>query len=259
MIYVGVFTIVVVAFIGVFVTIVRIQTNQSASTEVEGQSQYLLQQIQYYVENSSLVDIPQDTATTTLVLRMANLSLDPTTISLSSGTLYIQQGANSSQALSSPKVAVSGLSFTRHGNPSGHDSVNVAMTVAYNSTNVQQAFSQALQTTIERVSASTFDSNLIPSTTAAWNIGVTGNVWSSINQVLSFNGPDVGIDTSSSPLQALEVNGGVRLNTTLTQPGCSAASSTEGTLWLIENGGSSSDTLQLCVRGAGGYVWVKLY
>lgn len=261
LIYVAIFSVVIVAFITIFVSIIQIQSKQSASGEVESQSQFLLQQVQYYVEEASLIDMPQDTATTTLTLRMANPNADPTYITLASGTIYLQQGATGTpEALSSNQVAISNLSFTKHSNPPGHDSVSVAMTVSYNTSNIEQMFSQAFQTSIARVSAATFDSNLIPSTTAYWNVGVAGNVWNSINQILYFSGSNVGIDTTSSnPQQALEVNGGIRLNTAASQPGCSAASSTEGTLWFTNNGGSASDTLQLCVRGAGGYQWVRLY
>lgn len=259
LVYLAIFSVVVVAFVTIFIGIIRVQSNQSSEAEVETQSQFLLQQVQYYVEQSSLVDMPQDTPSTTLTLRMANPALDPTYITLSSGTLYLQQTATGTPvALSSNAVTISSLSFTKHSNAPSHDSVSVAMTVAYNTSNIEQAFSQALQTSVARVSAATFDSNLIPSTTAAWSVGVSGNTWNSINQILYFSGSNVGIG-QSSPQQALEVNGGIRLNTATTQPGCSAASSTEGTLWFIENGGSSSDTLQLCVRGTGGYSWVRLY
>src|SRR5579862_2067724 len=102
LVYTAIFTVVMIAFISIFVTLSRVQSNQSASVEVEQQSEFLLQQIQYYVEASSLVEIPTDTATTTLKLRMPNPAIDPTYITVSNGTMYIQQTATGTlQALSS--------------------------------------------------------------------------------------------------------------------------------------------------------------
>src|SRR5581483_996818 len=221
LVYTAIFSLVIVAFISIFVASVRVESNESSTAEVETQSQFLLKQIQYYVQQSSLVDMPQDTATTTLKLRMANPSLDPTYIKLTNGALLIQQGTGALQALSSNQVIVSNLVFTRHANPPGHDTVSVTMTVAYNTGNIQRAFSQALQTSIARVSAATFDSNLVPSSTNTWSVGATGNVWQSINNLIWFSGSNVGIGSAdTSPTQQLEVAGGVRLNTTASQPSC---------------------------------------
>jgi type II secretory pathway component PulJ len=259
LVYMAIFTVVIIAFIAIFVVIVRIQNNQSSAIEVDSQSQYLLQQIQYYVEASSLIDMPQDTPTTTLVLRMANPLQDPTYIMLEGGDIYLQQSATGTvQQLNSNQVTISNLTFTKHSNPPSHDSVSVSMTVAYNSSNLQQAFSQALQTSIARVSASTFDSNLTPSTTNAWSLGTPANSWNNINGVIQFSGGDVGVG-SDMPEQQLDVAGGIRIYTAgLTQPSCSS-SNAEGTLWFIQKAPSASDTLQLCVDGTGGYQWAKLY
>jgi type II secretory pathway pseudopilin PulG len=260
LVYTAIFSVVIVGFITIFVTIVRIQGNQSSSAEVDTQSTFLLQQIQYYVEQSSLIDMPQDAPTSTLTLRMANPGQDPTTLYVSNGVLYMQQTTSSApQALSSNLITISNISFTKRSNVPAHDSVDVSLTVAYNTTNIQQAFSQVLQTSIARVSAATFDSDLLPSSTAAnHNVGLSGDAWYSIDQLMYFVGSNVGIGVSS-PGQSLEVNGGIRLNTATSLPTCSSSTNTEGTLWVVENGGSSSDTLQLCVRGFSGYQWVRLY
>ena len=77
----------------------------------------MLQQIQYYIEKSSLIDIPQDTPTSTLKLWTGVNANDPTSISLINGTVYLQQTATGTlQALTSGKVTVSNLTFTRRAN-----------------------------------------------------------------------------------------------------------------------------------------------
>jgi type II secretory pathway pseudopilin PulG len=207
LIFAAIFSFVVVSFITIYLTVTNIQLRESSQAEVNGQSQFLLQQVQYYVERSSLVDMPADAPTSTLKLYLGVNSQDPMFMTLASGTVYLQQTATGTlQALTSNKVAVSNLTFTRHANPPGHDSVGVAFSMAFNTTNLGQIFSQALQTSVTRVSAATFDSNLVPSSTATYNVGVSGQTWSSINQVINFSGSNVGIGVS--PIAPLEVAGG---------------------------------------------------
>jgi len=202
------FAVIVVAFITMLVAILRVWSRQSGAAEVNQQSQFLLQQIQYYVERSSLVELPQDVATTTLKLRMAAASEDPTYIYLSSGAIYIRKtDSGTAQALTTPKVTVSSLAFTKRSNAPSHDSVSVSVTVDYNTPNPVQRFSQALQTAVARVSAATFDSNVVPSSTATYNLGVAGQIWSSVNNIIYFNGQNVGIG-ATSPTQLLQVGVG---------------------------------------------------
>ncbi len=203
LVFTGIFALVAVGFITVLVTATRVQTEQIAATSVEQESQFLLQQIQYYVEASSLVDAPQDTASSTLKLRMKNLALDPTIITLSGGQVTLQQGTGPAVPLTSSRVSVSGLTFKTRVNPPGHDAVAVNFTIKFTG-NLLQNFSQAFQYTVARVSAATFDSNLIPSSTATYNVGVTGNIWHSINNTIYFNGTNVGIGTAS-PNSELEM------------------------------------------------------
>lgn len=207
LIFAAIFSFVVVAFITILTSVLNIQVRESSQAEVAGQSQYLLQQVQYYVEHASLVDIPQDVATTTLKLWLGVNSEDPTYLTLSNGIVYLQQTATGTlQAMTSNRVTVSNLTFTRRANPPGHDVVAVSFTMSYNTVNPEQMFSEALQTTVARVSAATFDSSVIPSSTATYNLGVTGNVWSSVNQIIDFSGSNVGINVT--PIEAFEVGSG---------------------------------------------------
>ncbi len=246
LVYMAIFAVVVIGFVGIFVTITQIQGNQSSQAEVESQSQFLMQKIQYYVSQSSLIDMPEDQATTTLTLRMADTSQDPTTISLSNGTVYLQQGLNGTpQALSSNQVSVSSLSFTKRSNPPAHDAVSVAMTVAFNTSNVQQEFSQMLQSSVARVSAATFDSSLVPSSTNTWTIGTNPGDWRSINGTVYFDtSGHVGIGTAN-PKSTLDVAGGVGVGAY----GGSVAAPSNG---LIVSGyvgiGTSSPTYALTVN-----------
>lgn len=184
-----------------------IEARQSSVAEVNQQSQFLLQQIEQLTERSSVIELPENTATTTLMLRMPSPSEDPTYLTLSDGIVYLQQGAGSQNALTSNKVVVSSLTFTKKSNAPGHDSVSVSFLVSYNSQSVKRQFSQTLNTAIARVSAATFDSNVIPSSTATYDLGVSSQIWRSINNKIYFSGSNIGIGVVS-PNALLQVSGG---------------------------------------------------
>ncbi len=252
----AIFTLVIVAIIGIFVTVVGVQGRQTSSAAVEEESQALLQKIQYYVELSSYVSSTVDVATTTLTLRMPSSSMDPTVINLSGGTVFLTQATGTPTALTSNRVTVPSLSFTRHSNPPGHDSVSVAFTIAYQTSNIKQAFSQALQTSIARVSAATFDSGVYPVVSGNGALGSNSQAWSSVNNLINFNGNSVGVGLSfTSAVDTLDVNGSFRLVPQASgQPAC--ASTNRGTLWLISG---TTDHLQLCVQVSSTPTWVTLY
>ncbi|MGB7957655.1 MAG: prepilin-type N-terminal cleavage/methylation domain-containing protein [Minisyncoccia bacterium] len=246
----AIFTLVIVAFIGIFILMVGVQARQSSVAAVNEQSQFLLQKIQYYVELSSNVSTTQDVATQTLTLRMPSSSIDPTVISLSGGVAYLQQAGGALQPLTSNQVVVSNLSFTRRANPPGHDAVSVSFAISFNTSNIKQMFVQALQTSVARVSAATFDSSILPISNGTQNLGAAGQTWASVNGIIDFSGSNVGIN-NASPQATLDVTGGVRLSAAQgTEPGCSLTN--RGTLWFVPVDGSGPDTLQVCAYNASG-------
>lgn len=242
----AIFAVVIIAFIGVFVLVVSVQTRQSSATSVNEESQFLLQKIQYYVELSSYVSSTVDATTSVLTLRMPSSSIDPTTIGLSNGTAYITQGSDPTQyPLTSDKVVVSNLLFTRLANPPGHDAVSVSFTVSYNTTSIQQMFVQALQTSVARVSAASFDSNILPSS-GSLTLGESGQTWASINNIIDFSSGQVGIN-QTGPQAALDVDGGIRLSGTASAfSGIACSLTNRGTLWFVPGSGTSKDYLYVC-------------
>jgi hypothetical protein len=184
---------------------------------------------------------------------VASTSLDPSYITLASGTVYLQQPSGGTlQPLTSNKVYVSNLLFTRRTNPPGHDAVSVSYAMAYYATSsVAQAFSQLFQTSIAQVSAATFDTGVYPSVNNLYPLGGSGQTWTSINGVINFNGSNVGVGTLSAA-QPLEVNGGLRLYPNgVSQPTCNA--SVRGTLWFSTGG--ANDTLSICANVSSTIAW----
>ncbi len=258
LIFCGIFGLIAVSFMTVLVSAIQIQIRQNSVAEVTQQSQMLLDTIQYYVQSASLVDLPSDTATTTLKLRMSSSTIDPTYIYLSGGVVYLKQtDAGSAAALTSNKISVSNFAFTKRANVPGHDSVNVGFTVAYNTANIKQSFLQGLQMSVARVSAATFDSNILPSANNTYKLGNAAQDWTSINNTIYFSSGYVGIG-AASPGQTLEVNGGVRLNTVTSKPTC--ASAQRGTFWVTESGAGIKDAAEVCVKNASDtYIWSTIY
>jgi prepilin-type N-terminal cleavage/methylation domain-containing protein len=254
---VAIFSIIIIAFVSILVEVTQVQVQSSSSVAVNQESQFLLQKLQYYIGTASVVNIATSTPTSNLQFYMASSSADPTSITLSGGTVYLQQPiGSSSQALTSNKVSVSNLSFVRNANPPGHDVVSVSFTMAYNSPGALQAFSRLFQTSIVHVSAATFDTGVYASTNNE-PLGTGSAAWSPINGVIYYSGGNVGIN-QASPQEQLEVNGGIRLTPQGSQSTCN--STYRGTLWFVSPGGSTKDALYLCAANASGtVVWEQVY
>ena len=214
LVFAAIFSVIAISFLSILVVVTRIQVRQTGASQVNKESVFILQFIQRYIESSSLVDMPLNTPTSTLTLRMSSLTLDPTKIFLSSSTvsstIFIQEGMSIPQPLTSPKVTIPKLEFTRYSNPPGHDSVKVFFTVALNTQNITQKFNRTYVTAIARVSAASFDSGLFPTTDINQQVGGPSLRWKSINDIIYFDSSNrVGINVVPSTLSPLhfEVQG----------------------------------------------------
>ncbi len=237
---------VITVFVSVLVSITRIQVRQNANAEVNSQSTFLLQTIQRYVEQSSLVEANSDSVSSTLKLRMASSSADPTIIYLSNGTVYVQQSSTPAFALTSGKITVSNLSFAKRANVSGHDAVSVSFTVAYNAPNILSNYLQGLNLSVARVSAAIFDSNIVPSANNTYKIGTAVQDWQSINNTLFFDangyvGLGAGASTPGSRLDlagALTFRGMAAPSTSTAGQALLYFDSTANALKLSQNAGA---------------------
>jgi type II secretory pathway component PulJ len=186
LIFAGLFSVISIIFVAILISVSRLQVRQGASTEVSTQSQFLLQNIQRLVEQSIAIEVPADVTTSTLKLRMADAT-DPTYVYISGTTAYLREtNGGTPQPLTSSRVQVTALNFVKRTNVRGKDAVAVDFTVSYNTQNIQQRFTQALDTTIARVSAATFDSDLRASSSNTFKIGAAAQEWQSINNTLFF-------------------------------------------------------------------------
>ena len=201
LIYTGLFAVAAGLLTGITLTVTRVQTQESAGLEVTRQSQFIMQRIQNLVRESSLVEdgcegkissfspLPSCPSSQCagdfcfLKLRTEVSGADPTYIYIPSETdgVYLKQGNSEAVALTTDKVKVGMLKFSKIMNPGGHSIVNVDLTLNYNSTNpILSGASKRLTSAVSRVSAATFDSNLLPNANNTLNIGAAGTTWKNI-------------------------------------------------------------------------------
>ncbi|PIZ44337.1 hypothetical protein COY31_02735, partial [Candidatus Wolfebacteria bacterium CG_4_10_14_0_2_um_filter_39_18] len=186
LIYTGISVIIGGLTVGILLTVTRVNQNASATAEVSGQMNFVLQRLQQLVSESSNIEIEVATTTSALKLRMQDSAKDPTCISLVNGVIKIAEGPGSPNAndcnsttsdLTSPKVVVNTLNFKKMVQYPGHDTLSLDMTMAYNTTNPGSQVSRSLSSAIARVSAATFDSDVIPGGTYEFSLGQTGAPW----------------------------------------------------------------------------------
>lgn len=204
LIYVAIFAASSMFLIGILMVVVNIQTRNSSSAEVDGQISFLTKMVQDRVRESSLIDIPSGIATSTLKLRMPSAVLDPTLI-FSSGTLvYVKEGANEPIVISTSKVQVDDFSFMKVSYGRGSSGVRINVAVSYDTNNIGAKARRTVQSVVARISAASFDSNLLP-IGSSLSVGGQGSEW----QYGYFSG-GVGIGTAppSTPAR-LGINGDI--------------------------------------------------
>ena len=298
LVFIAIFSVISIAFVSILLTVLQVQNRESSRAEVNRQSQFLLNVIQRFVEESSLIETENEVTdvggrlvavpTSTLTFRVTSstdyiagppeqfLPVAKNYIYLDQGKAYLKEGENGiPQALTSDRVVIDRLEFVKRIYPDALDSVDVTIGIHYNATNIQKRFSQLIQTGVARINAATFDSDIVPSSTAnpsALQLGVPGRKWGSVNGVIYFGNSNVGIgaapDSSygfdvlsapsrlTSPVYVVAGGGGlVRLGI-----GTTTATSTDqeltivGGMRLIPAGGFAKDTCDDSTRGS---IWFE--
>ncbi len=183
LVYAGVFAITAGLLTTILIIVVNTQKRETASTEVTQQLNLVLNTASRLVSESSLVEAVYEgadassTCTTfcTLKLRRIDLQKDPTVISSDINGIYLKEGNNAITTLSTNKVIINSLKFTKYETPGGHAVAEVRADLTYNSTNPKFALRKTLASAITRVSAATFDSDLIPNQDNAFDVGQLGS------------------------------------------------------------------------------------
>ncbi len=179
MIYSAIFVIVIGIMTGVMLTSIRTQNRNRVDAEVSQQLDLVLATTQRLVRDASLIDVSYEgTSTSTscstycsLRLRTEASSTDPIIISSNAGGVYLKEGSSDAVPLTTDKIIVDYLRFTKFEVAGGHAAVQIDASFSYNTSNPQVAVTKKLQSAISRVSAATFDSDLLPNADNTYSIG----------------------------------------------------------------------------------------
>ncbi len=210
LIYIAIFAVVSIFLVAILTTFTRIQVQQTASNEVNHQISFVSSVVKQMVQNSSLVDMTDGVATSTIDLRMASSSADPTLIYASGTMVYLEQGSSSPVALTNSNVNVTNFSATKYESPGGASIVQVNMSLAYNNSSPANQFSQSLQIAAARISAATFDSSIYPASSTSLDLGSAANPWGNgyFSQNLNVSG-QINSGSGVSGATAMKANGNI--------------------------------------------------
>ncbi len=176
-IYIAIFTVSAIFLVAILTTITKIQTRQGSTGEVNRQIGFVGDTLKQMVQNSSLIDMTFGTPTSTLRLRMATSTNDPTLMYLSGTTVYLQQGSSNPVALTDSNVTVTGFTVTPYQNPGGTAIVQLDLSMSYNAGNPAAQLTRSLETSVARVSAAQFDSSVYPASNGTLDLGTATNQW----------------------------------------------------------------------------------
>ncbi len=179
LIYAAVFSVSAVFLVNILTAVTETQVRQTSINEVNRQISFVSDTIQRLARQSSLIDNTPGQATSTLMLRMASSSVDPTLIyaDASSTGIYLKQGTSTAVSLTNDKVTVGDFSVTKFENSGGFSVVQVNLTLTYNTSDPRAEISKSWQSAITRVSAATFDSSILPNADGTYDLGGTTAKW----------------------------------------------------------------------------------
>lgn len=205
LIYLAIFSVSAIFLLNILSSSIKVQSQQSISSELNQQISFVSSAIERKVQAASLIENPAGTASTSLTLRYSSSTLDPTYIFVdaSSTAIYIKEGSDDARPLTNSLVQISSFEVTKYENPGGRAVVQVALTLRYKSDNPAHQLTRSLQTAITRISAATFDSNILPNSNNAYDLGSGLVTWRD-----GYFSGEVGIGTTNPGTAKLGISGG---------------------------------------------------
>jgi len=213
LVYIGILSIVSIAFFQILGVSTRVQIQQSSGSEVANQMNFAMQTIERHIKDASVIIISdqnesacadtldriEETTLPSLLekpqpcikLRMPDDEQDPTCIYKEGDTIKVAQGHisenpdickrdGSEEALVTDKVLVTDLTFTKFNNFPGHDVVEINLAMKFNTQNPAGELERSLTNAVGRASAATFDSDILSPVGTLYDIGNSTYPWDNL-------------------------------------------------------------------------------
>ncbi len=240
LVYIAIFAASSVFLVGMLIVFTQINLRQKSVNEVNDQVSFVNNTIQRVVRDSSLISMSSGVSTSTVTLRMASSSLDPTLIYLEDDTIYLKEGELTPIPLTDSNVAVDDFEAVKYSNPGSYSSLQLFLTVSYNTNNEKAEFRRAVKTAISRATAATFDSDILPNNDSSFDIGNTNKKWND-----AYFAGNIGIGVAPVVSAGLKTNSDIAVSDStkgliLKSPG--------GTCYRLTvlNGGNTTTTAVSC-------------
>lgn len=185
LIYVAIFASAAFLLTGTLTTVIRVQSREALSTDLSNQLTFILDTTTRLVRESSSIDKVYEGTNEasscsnfcSVKLRMPISANDPTIIRSDANGIYLKQGAGTESILTNDKVEVANLILKQDTVQNAKSILNIDVALKTKTTNPALQVTRSLKSAIGRVSAATFDSDLIPNSPGAGNVGTSGTPW----------------------------------------------------------------------------------
>jgi prepilin-type N-terminal cleavage/methylation domain-containing protein len=202
LVYIALFSVVAVFLVGILTTVTRTQVRQASSNEVGREVSFVSNIIQRYIQGASVIENTLGVSTGTLIVRMGIAATSDRVRIYADAerkAMYLEeipegQSAGIPTPLTSAAVSVGQFVVTPTLNPGGTTIVQVDLTLVGTGGTPASQITRSWRSAITRISAATFDSNLLPSS------GV---------------GPNRSLGTSLLPWQDLFLSGSISASGTI--------------------------------------------
>jgi type II secretory pathway pseudopilin PulG len=145
LLYMGILSILLFVFTGVFSTSLDIQKETAAASSVEQDGRYLLARLMYDIQRADTLVTPVNSGDTTNTMQLTIAGI-VYTYSLANGNLMLANN-NGTDALNSVETGVSDLTFQRIGNTNGKPTVKINFTLTSKTIQAKGAEIRNYQTT----------------------------------------------------------------------------------------------------------------
>jgi len=144
LLYMGIFSILLMVFVQVFVSIIDVQLSGQETSSVNQDGRFLISRLLFDINRAQAITLPSVYASSSGTLQLT-INSSSYTYSVSNGILNLAALGNT-DVLTSIDTSISGFTVKRFSNTKGKDSVQIIFTLTGNTTNHTHTKSQVFET-----------------------------------------------------------------------------------------------------------------